>query len=198
MADFEASLWTCRVAGLAGGAAGVLAEEELRRAAGFRHAGALARFLAGRVLARRVLGARLGLPPPAVPLLVSPNGRPVVAGGPDFSLAHSGELVVLAVGIACGVGVDVERLRPLPEAERIARTHLPPAEMAAFLGLAPAGRVEGFFRAWTRSEARFKLAGDAGAAAFIHEWVPASGYRAALAVTVPCPVRHEPCPDPAP
>jgi 4'-phosphopantetheinyl transferase len=191
-------VWTGRVADLVRASAPeVLAADEVRRASTYRHPGARARFVAGRILARRVLGVRLGLDARAVPLVVLPSGRPVLRWPADiaFSLSHTGALVVLAVGVGVGgVGVDVERIRPLAEAGRIARAHFPPTEHAAFLAMPPEERGESFFRAWTRMEARFKLAADTNAPAVLHEWVPETGYRAALATRVSVAVRHMPPP----
>ncbi len=173
----------------------VLAPEELGRAAAFRDAGARARFVAGRVLLRLALGRRLGLDPRALAVEVLPGGRPVLPPRDlDFSLSHAGALVLLAVlAGAGGVGVDVERIRPLPAAERIARTHFPPAERAAFLELPAEERGVGFFRAWTRLEARFKLDPTVDDS-IVQEWVPAPGYRAAVATREPVLVRHMPPP----
>ena len=85
------------------------------------------RSLVGRALVRRLLSARLGLAPEAIPLATGPRGKPMLAGagpgmppGPDsnaasagtctdwhFNIAHSGDLVLVGVGPG-PLGVDVE------------------------------------------------------------------------------------------
>jgi 4'-phosphopantetheinyl transferase len=79
------------------------------------------RSLVGRALVRRLLSARLGLAPEAIPLVAGPRGKPMLAGaGPGmhavpavistdwhFNIAHSGDLVLVGVGPG-PLGVDVE------------------------------------------------------------------------------------------
>jgi 4'-phosphopantetheinyl transferase len=105
-----------------------LSAEERQRLDRLRRPGDGARFATGRVLARTVLGALLGVAPHAVPLEVRPtvgsvaperggSGRPVVVGGPRLSIAHAGDVVLVAVDAdppedaeGLGLGVDVELL----------------------------------------------------------------------------------------
>ncbi len=68
------------------------------------------RSLVGRVLARRLLGQRLGLAPGAVPLDTGPHGKPMLAVPTPawhFNIAHSGDLVLVGAGPQ-PLGVDVE------------------------------------------------------------------------------------------
>ena len=85
-------------------------------------------------------------------LLYTPEGRPSLAGGPDFSLSHSGGRCVLAVGRG-RVGVDLEKLDPgnLIAAEAALR----PEELA---WIAPAP-CERFHVLWTRKESIYKALG---------------------------------------
>jgi hypothetical protein len=71
------------------------------------------RAVTARAAARLELGRRLGLRPPAVPLLVAEEtrGRPVVLGSRlGVSWAHSGAWVALAFARDCDVGVDLEQI----------------------------------------------------------------------------------------
>ena len=70
------------------------------------------RFLRGRGALRRLLGACRDETPEAVPIGVGPHGKPCCAGGPEFNLSHSGDLILLALHRERPVGVDVEQLRP--------------------------------------------------------------------------------------
>jgi 4'-phosphopantetheinyl transferase len=114
-----------------------LSAEERHRLDRLRRPGDGERFATGRVLARTVLGGLLGVAPRAVPLGVRPTvgslaperggtGRPVVAGGPRLSIAHAGDVVLVAVDAdppqdadGLGLGVDVERLEAVSGAERL-------------------------------------------------------------------------------
>jgi 4'-phosphopantetheinyl transferase len=48
----------------------------------------------------------------------------------------------------------------MPDLLPVARTAFSPAEVAALLALPEDGRLEGFFRGWTRKEAYVKARGD--------------------------------------
>lgn len=146
------------------------------------------RFLRGRGALRRLLGAWRDEPPGAVPIGAGAHGKPCCAGGPEFNLSHSGDLVLLAVHRERPVGVDVEQLRPGLAWRPIARRVLPPVEWQAL----EAEGAEAFLAAWCRLEARLKaqglgLAGLGQPAAAVELWdvaVP-PGYRAALALASP-------------
>lgn len=123
-----------------------------------------ARFATGRLLARRLAGADLGIDPVAVVLDATcddcgeQHGRPVVPGAAfALSIAHSGERVVVALARGAAVGVDVEEVRTpdrlldedggvLAEGERVA---LAEAEDVALA----------FTTVWTRKEAVLKSLG---------------------------------------
>ncbi len=165
------------------------------------------RFLRGRGALRRLLGACRDETPEAVPIGVGPHGKPCCAGGPEFNLSHSGDLILLALHRERPVGVDVEQLRPGLAWRPIARRVLPPAEWQALeaqwppldMGAAEADSAaaaeaerqgaEAFLAAWCRLEARLKaqglgLAGLQQAEAAVEVWEVAVpiGYRAALAL----------------
>jgi 4'-phosphopantetheinyl transferase len=115
------------------------------------------RFLAGRAAVRAVLAAYRVVPPAMLSLARMGAGKPVLAGGPPFSFSRSGAVGLLAVGVDQEVGVDLERLRDVPEAAALAARHLPPAERARWL--AEGGGDWAFLRAWTRLEASLKALG---------------------------------------
>ena len=83
----------------------------------------------------------------------TPDGKPFLAGGPAFSLSHSGSYCVLAVGEG-KVGIDIERMQ---EAD------LPVLEMTA--GAAELARIPEedrlwrLYTLWTRKEALAKAVG---------------------------------------
>jgi 4'-phosphopantetheinyl transferase len=126
-----------------------------------------ARFATGRVLARTVLGARLGLAPGAVPLATEPaSGRPagtgplMVHGHPlSVSVAHADDRVLVAVSDAGRVGVDVEPLDGPVADPLLWRESCAPAELAALERLPRAARPAAFARLWTQKEAVLKALG---------------------------------------
>lgn len=139
----------------------LLDEGEAARAARFRSAEARDRFVAGRALLKTLLGVHLGRPAGAVRLRIEPSGRPVLAD-PEalvrFSVSHSGERVVVALADR-DVGVDIERLRHLPDALDLARRFFDASEATALQAEAVERRSAAFLEMWTRKEALLKARG---------------------------------------
>lgn len=141
------------------------------------------RFVAGRGILRRILSRYLELGPERLRFSYSATGKPTLggelAGSPiRFNLAHSGDLAVYAVAADREIGVDLERVRDLSDAEQIARRHFAAEEQAALRALPPDRHTEGFFNCWTRKEAYLKATG-AGLA------TPLSSFRVELRPDVP-------------
>lgn len=142
--------------------AATLALDERERAARLRAESQRRRFVAGRGLLRVILGAYLGLEPGRIRLAYGATGKPHLAGIETpltFNLAHAEEVAVCAVATGFPVGVDVERLRPLPYMREVAACCLSERERAFLASLRGAERVHAFFRAWTRKEAWLKAVG---------------------------------------
>jgi 4'-phosphopantetheinyl transferase len=122
------------------------------------------RHLVSRGVVRAVLGSRLRVEPAALRLLRGPFGKPILASGPDepplhFNLAHSAELLLLAVSTKAPVGVDLERVRPLPWMSAASAQALTPRERTAWEHLPPSEKISAFFTAWTCKEAFLKAVG---------------------------------------
>lgn len=120
------------------------------------------RFVAAHGALRRFLACCLEISPAAVIYEHGVSGKPRLARGLpslEFNLSHSGDLAIVAVARDRQVGVDVERLRELPDAMNIAQTHFTPDERDALGSLPPAERRDAFFRCWTRKEAVIKAVG---------------------------------------
>ena len=145
----------------------MLSSSERERAARFFFGIHRRRFVAARASMRRVLGLCLDRDPAGLVFDYTDRGRPSLrlASHPDFdfNLAHSGDLALLAFS-SRRVGVDVERLRDMPNALAVARRFFSPREVAALRRLAGDARREGFFNAWTRKEALIKAVGTGLAA----------------------------------
>jgi 4'-phosphopantetheinyl transferase len=150
-------LWAVDLDGSDDDALRALPEDDHRAAARLAFPRDRQRLLAGRAAVRAVLAAGLGLPPAALVLLRASGGKPHVPGGPPFSFTRSGATGLLALGGDRELGVDLERLRPVPEAADLAARHLPPAERERLR--AEGGGDEAFLRAWTRLEASLKALG---------------------------------------
>lgn len=98
----------------------------------------------GDGLAREMLAEQLGIAPEDIVFTYNENGKPLTEGA-FFSVSHSHHVVGCAVSDR-PVGLDIERIRPVPE--RLGRA------------LEPWERTEEFWRLWTRREAALKCRGD--------------------------------------
>ena len=118
-------------------------------------------FLAGRMMARSIVGAALGCPPASWRWREGPHGRPEIdEPGTDvrFNIAHSAGLVACAIARGRDVGVDVED-RNRPETDRqIVSRYCSPAEAADIDAQGDAWH-ERFLIYWTLKEAYLKALG---------------------------------------
>ena len=140
-----------------------LSADERQRSTRFRVASARHRFVLARTLLRRRLGDSLNVNPTALVFANGERGKPHMvtpdlARPPHFNLSHSGDVVVLAVS-PTEVGVDVESMREVANAERLARRFFSHTEHEIVHGLKVADRDHAFLRIWTQKEAYLKATG---------------------------------------
>jgi 4'-phosphopantetheinyl transferase len=123
------------------------------------------RFIVARARLRQLLGARLGVPPESVELVYGARGKPAlaarVARSPlRFNVSHREDVTVFAFAVGREIGIDVEAIRPIPDADAVAAHFFSARENAAYRALAPWDRALGFYQCWTRKEAFIKALGD--------------------------------------
>jgi 4'-phosphopantetheinyl transferase len=138
-----------------------LTAEEQSRAVRYKIAKAREQFVIGRGLLRGLLSNCLGVAPNAVPLAYLPSGKPILGedfAGLHFNVTHTDGIAVLAVGWR-RVGVDVERVRAVADAEGLVSRYFSRVEGADFRSLPEQDRPTAFFRGWTCKEAVIKAAG---------------------------------------
>jgi 4'-phosphopantetheinyl transferase len=110
---------------------------------------------------RRILGGYLGVDPGALVFAHGPSGKPFLPGSRlCFNVSHSGSLVLVVVAHGRQVGVDVEQVRAVPEADAIATRFCSPSEQEALGRIPPADRQGAFLALWTCKEALAKLTGE--------------------------------------
>ena len=114
------------------------------------------RTIAGELLARRMLGGKLGCAEKDVPLHWDELGKPSVErAGVYVSVSHSGAWAV-CVTADVPVGVDIEVIRSAQE--KFMRRVCNEQEMAC-IRPGDDGDCRRFWEAWTAKEALFKLTG---------------------------------------
>lgn len=211
----EVQLWCASLDDLADDPAALealLSDDERERAQRLQSARDRLRFAAARALLREILAGYLALAPGELRFAYGPGGKPELAGpaavtGLQFNLSHCEALALYAVSRRDPVGVDLERIRPLPEMTLIATRYFRPPESALLHRLQSDHRLETFFQLWTQKEALAKARGVGLAAALEPPAVPvghrppeppwmtirlhpAPGYAAALALSTPHPRLH--------
>lgn len=101
--------------------------------------------------------------PEAIRFEYSRSGKPSLAAihsrRLEFSLSHTRGMVVLAFA-RVAVGIDVERLRPVDQAEEIIGQYFAPEERQAWHATPLELRRQAFFNGWTRKEAFLKATGE--------------------------------------
>ncbi|MFF8599288.1 4'-phosphopantetheinyl transferase family protein [Streptomyces sp. NPDC015232] len=116
---------------------------------------------AGAPLLRALAAGLLGVPEPEVLVGREPSGRPRLggaAGGLRASVSHVRGLTAVAVSRVGEVGVDVERLRPLPAAA-LARRWFTGAEGRWVAARPQEEQPAAFLGLWTQKEAVGKALG---------------------------------------
>ena len=145
-------------------AAAFLSNAERSRASRFAMARDRRRFTVARSILRQLLAARLGARPDSVELNTEKRGKPALANrfatsGLRFNLSHAGDIAVYAFSSGREVGIDVEEVRALPDADQLAARFFSRREKEAYLALDAQDRPVGFFNCWTRKEALVKALG---------------------------------------
>ncbi|HEY0605651.1 MAG TPA: 4'-phosphopantetheinyl transferase superfamily protein [Herpetosiphonaceae bacterium] len=136
-----------------------LSDDERIRYGRFEQAAKRVEFLLSRVLARRVLGAILGVAPAAIRWITTPAGKPLLADdhGLAFNFSHAQGYLLCGVSRYGAIGVDVERLGEYKAA--IARRFFAHDEWQWLESLDPQQQARGFYHLWTVKEACIKALG---------------------------------------
>jgi 4'-phosphopantetheinyl transferase len=144
-----------------GAFADLLTLQERARADRFRHIDDRRRYIVGRGVLRRMLGRRLDRAPGSLAFGSSPHGKPTLADAGEiaFNVSHSGDHVLVAVGRAAAIGVDVEQMRPGVDLVGVGARVFTPGELASIAGAPDDEKTSRFFRHWTFKEAVVKAVG---------------------------------------
>jgi 4'-phosphopantetheinyl transferase len=138
---------------------------DARRAERIGHPAVRRRFVVCQTALRSILADYLALDPAELCFSEGPWGKPALAGpeaasGLAFNLTHSGALALLAVTRHREVGVDLELLRPLPDAQDLAERFFSAPERDDLRRVAGTdAEALTFFNCWTRKEAYIKALG---------------------------------------
>jgi 4'-phosphopantetheinyl transferase len=146
------SLWRC------------LSLDEVQRAYRYRYAKDRMRFAIGRGVLRHILGAYLGADPMHLEFCYNTQGKPALANhNPDdqlaFNVSHSSRVFMYAVARHAKLGIDVEKVRFIPDYEELMQHYFPVEVRSIFRQIPEGERLDFFYRCWTRKEAIAKASG---------------------------------------
>ena len=147
------------------GAADMLTPDEREQASRFMSAALTRGFIAKRAALRQILATYTSVHAADLAFRTSAHGKPHLldrdgaASTIEFNVSDAGRYALVAVAMRRAIGVDIEAIRHIEDADDIVEHHFSAIERAAYRRLAPEQRPTAFFNAWTRKEAFIKAVG---------------------------------------
>ena len=140
----------------------LLSGEEKERAQRFRIERPRTAFVLTRGTLRLMLAHYLGGEPQAVRFRYQSQGKPSLVGDDQlyFNVSHTDGLALLAFSRSRRLGVDVEKVKPDTEVEKLAERFFSERECRDLRQLTGDELQAAFFRVWTRKEAYIKATGE--------------------------------------
>ena len=140
----------------------LLAREEQEKAHRFRFVDHRQRFTVTRVAVRQILSSCIGVDPRSIEFATGSHGKPYITSRTlQFNVSHSHARALVAVARGCEIGVDVEKIRDIEDAQVLANRFFSSAEARRLSAASDAASLtRGFFECWTRKEAFVKAIGE--------------------------------------
>lgn len=138
-----------------------LSSDEIERANRFHFERDKNRFIIARGTLRKILSRYLNIEPNKLQFTYSDRGKPYLKNTPIlFNISHSQDLALYAITETNLIGIDLEYIRPMNDAEGLAKRFFSPQEYKLMIQLPPEQQQETFFKIWTCKEAYLKATGD--------------------------------------
>lgn len=139
----------------------ILSSDELEKANRYKFENDRNNYIVCRAILRNIIGSYLSLDPSEVTFSYSEKGKPYIKGNNiKFNLAHSKGFAVYAFALENEIGIDVEYLKAIPDAIKIAERYFSEYEIDE-LKKTDTAKIENlFFICWTRKEAFIKAIGE--------------------------------------
>jgi 4'-phosphopantetheinyl transferase len=139
----------------------VLSAVEYKRASYFKYARAQHHYTISQAMLRLLLSSYLDIEPDDVTLGARRKGKPYLIHDRKlyFNISNSHDLCVYAFSTDGEVGIDIEKIRELPDIQDLIHKNLTPSEREYVLK-DPEKMLERFFMFWTYKEAYLKTIGE--------------------------------------
>lgn len=110
---------------------------------------------------RHILAQTLDESPEKIRISKTEHGKPYLADRPElaFNLSHSENIMIIALGWNCRLGVDIECCKPRTSLAGLVDKCFAGEEIAYWQKLPEEQKTSGFYRFWTRKEAFVKATG---------------------------------------
>ncbi|MDJ0519440.1 MAG: 4'-phosphopantetheinyl transferase superfamily protein [Trichodesmium sp. MO_231.B1] len=139
----------------------ILSSDEIERANKFYFERDKNRFIIARGKLRKILSRYLNIEPEKLQFTYSDRGKPYLTDTSIlFNLSHSQDLALYAITQVNSIGIDLEYIRPMNDAENLAKRFFSHQEYNLISQLPPQKQQETFFKLWTCKEAYLKATGD--------------------------------------
>lgn len=143
-----------------------LSSDEIDRAAKFHFPLHRKRFIAARGILRQLLGIYLEVSPDRLTFTYGDRGKPqlelatsAVNRSINFNLSHSQKYAIYGFSSHQPIGVDLEYVRDMPDALKIAQRFFSKNEYKLICNTAATEQNQIFFQLWTAKEAYLKAIG---------------------------------------
>lgn len=142
-----------------------LSKDELVKAGRFHFHKDRNRFIARHGILRTILGRYLGVKSSELHFCYGKAGKPAIAetfgkGTFHFNISSSDGVALFAFVRNYEIGVDIERIRDIPELELIVEQFFSAREKSFYHVLPQEKRRDAFFNCWARKEAFIKAIGE--------------------------------------
>jgi len=139
----------------------VLSPEEKKRASFYKYESKQHGYIITQAVLRVLISAYLNIEPADVILVASKKGKPFLINEPSlfFNISNSHEICVYAFSRDAEVGIDIEKIRELPDIDQLIEKNLTSREKSYFLKN-PDHKLSLFFQFWTFKESYLKAIGE--------------------------------------
>ncbi len=142
-----------------------LSQEEKARHDRFHFERDRRRFRFSHGLLRRLLAGYLNQQPHEIKFCYTQYGKPYIEtsenqSGVEFNMSHSGDLVLVGITRSIPIGVDVEKIEPLPDMDQVAGRFFAKGEQKDLFSLSGSKKITAYYQCWTRKEAVIKASGE--------------------------------------
>jgi 4'-phosphopantetheinyl transferase len=138
-----------------------LSPEEKKKASYFKFVPKQHAYIISQAVLRVLISTYLDIAPAEVILVASKKGKPFLVNEPSlfFNISNSHEICVYAFSRDAEVGIDIEKIRELPDIDQLIDKNLTSREKAYFLK-DPDHKLSLFFQFWTFKESYLKAIGE--------------------------------------